>query len=100
MTYENRIFRDRMDGVGVISKEEAIAYGWTGPCLRSTGVAGRPESYFRQPDEESWADRWGLDRSADGSRKKSKGLKTDISATRSTSTDNRRVGSGKITRAR
>jgi LPS sulfotransferase NodH len=30
-------------------------------------VAGRPESYFRQPDEESWADRWRLDRSADGS---------------------------------
>ena len=35
----NRIFRDRMDGVGVISKEDAIAYGWTGPALRSTGVA-------------------------------------------------------------
>ena len=36
---ENRIFRDRMDGVGVITKQEAIAYGWTGPTLRSTGVA-------------------------------------------------------------
>jgi NADH-quinone oxidoreductase subunit D len=35
---KNRIFRDRMDGVAVISAEEAIAYGWTGPCLRSTGV--------------------------------------------------------------
>jgi LPS sulfotransferase NodH len=35
--------------------------------LRSTGMAGRPESYFRQPDEESWADRWGLDRTVDGS---------------------------------
>src|SRR6185436_13564968 len=35
---ENRIFRDRMDGIGIISKEMAIAYGWTGPCLRSTGV--------------------------------------------------------------
>ena len=38
-TLENRIFRDRMDGTGVISREEAIAYGWTGPALRSTGVA-------------------------------------------------------------
>lgn len=28
--------------------------------LRSTGVAGRPQSYFRQPDEERWADRWQL----------------------------------------
>ena len=35
----NRIFIDRLDGVGVMSPELAIAYGWTGPCLRSTGVA-------------------------------------------------------------
>jgi NADH-quinone oxidoreductase subunit D len=35
---KNRIFRDRMEGVGVISKEDAIAYGITGPFLRSTGV--------------------------------------------------------------
>ncbi len=34
----NRIFYDRMHGVGVISAEEAIDYGFTGPCLRSTGV--------------------------------------------------------------
>src|SRR5262249_35285929 len=37
-TLENKIFRDRMDGTGVISKELALEYGWTGPCLRSTGV--------------------------------------------------------------
>jgi NADH-quinone oxidoreductase subunit D len=35
----NRIFMDRLDGVGVISAKDAIALGWTGPCLRSTGVA-------------------------------------------------------------
>jgi NADH-quinone oxidoreductase subunit D len=35
---ENRIFRDRMDGVGTFTREQAIAYGWTGPALRSTGV--------------------------------------------------------------
>jgi NADH-quinone oxidoreductase subunit D len=34
----NRIFRDRMEGVGKISKEDALADGWSGPCLRSTGV--------------------------------------------------------------
>lgn len=35
----NRIFMDRTMGVSVISAEEAISLGWTGPCLRSTGVA-------------------------------------------------------------
>jgi LPS sulfotransferase NodH len=34
--------------------------------LDSTGVAGHPESYFRQPDEHSWADRWGIASSPDG----------------------------------
>jgi NADH-quinone oxidoreductase subunit D len=35
----NRIFVDRLDGVGAMSKELALSHGWTGPCLRSTGVA-------------------------------------------------------------
>jgi NADH-quinone oxidoreductase subunit D len=34
----NRIFLDRTEGVGVISKEDAIAYGLTGPNLRACGV--------------------------------------------------------------
>ena len=34
----NRIFYDRMRGIGVISAEEAISHGITGPFLRSTGV--------------------------------------------------------------
>ncbi len=34
----NRIFVDRMNGTGVISSEDAISYGITGPFLRSTGV--------------------------------------------------------------
>src|SRR5271170_5591849 len=34
----NRIFVDRTSGVGVISKEDAIAYGLTGPNLRASGV--------------------------------------------------------------
>ena len=36
---QNRIFIDRLQGVGKISQADAIALGWTGPCLRSTGVA-------------------------------------------------------------
>jgi NADH-quinone oxidoreductase subunit D len=34
----NRIFYDRMADVGIISKELAVELGFTGPCLRSTGV--------------------------------------------------------------
>ena len=34
--------------------------------LASTEVAGRPESYFRAPDQQSWADRWNLSRNVDG----------------------------------
>ncbi|MFP4357064.1 MAG: NADH dehydrogenase (quinone) subunit D [Puniceicoccaceae bacterium] len=34
----NRIFMDRTEGVGVISKEDALAYGLTGPNLRACGV--------------------------------------------------------------
>jgi NADH-quinone oxidoreductase subunit D len=35
----NRIFMDRMVGVGALSREETIAYAITGPLLRATGVA-------------------------------------------------------------
>jgi len=35
----NRIFVDRMQGTGVISKERAISYSITGPFLRATGLA-------------------------------------------------------------
>jgi NADH-quinone oxidoreductase subunit D len=34
----NSIFQGRTRGVGVISKEDALSHGWTGPCLRSTGI--------------------------------------------------------------
>ncbi len=34
----NRIFMDRTEGVGVISQEDALAYGITGPNLRATGI--------------------------------------------------------------
>jgi NADH-quinone oxidoreductase subunit D len=35
---KNRIFVDRVAGTGVIAKEDAVAYGITGPFLRSTGI--------------------------------------------------------------
>jgi len=35
---KNRIFIDRLENVGVISGADAKALGWTGPCLRASGV--------------------------------------------------------------
>lgn len=34
----NRIFRERMEGAVAISAEDAINFGFTGPCLRACGV--------------------------------------------------------------
>ncbi len=34
----NRVFMDRMCGTGIITKERAVDLGFTGPCLRATGV--------------------------------------------------------------
>jgi NADH-quinone oxidoreductase subunit D len=39
MLLKNRIFIDRLEDVGAISGADAVALGWTGPCLRSTGVS-------------------------------------------------------------
>lgn len=35
---ENRIFKQRMVGIGVINKEEAMQWGCSGPVLRASGV--------------------------------------------------------------
>jgi NADH-quinone oxidoreductase subunit D len=35
---KNKIFLNRTRDVAVVTPEIAINYGWTGPCLRSTGV--------------------------------------------------------------
>jgi NADH-quinone oxidoreductase subunit D len=49
----NKIFLDRTVDVGVVSREDAIAYGLTGPNLRGSGVAldlrkDRPYSGYEQ----------------------------------------------------
>jgi NADH-quinone oxidoreductase subunit D len=45
----NRVFMDRMQGTGAISQKDAVNYGFTGPALRSTGLARdirRDHPYF------------------------------------------------------
>ncbi len=39
MLLKNRIFIDRLENVGTMSAKDAVSLGWTGPCLRATGVA-------------------------------------------------------------
>lgn len=34
----NRIFQDRTQGVGYLPVDRAISYGYTGPCLRASGI--------------------------------------------------------------
>src|SRR6266568_4379920 len=46
----NRIFMDRMIGVGALSREETIAYAITGPLLRAAGVG-----YDVRRAEPHWA---------------------------------------------
>src|SRR5436853_3822498 len=46
----NRIFMDRMVGVGVLSREETIGYAITGPLLRAAGV-----SYDVRRAQPHWA---------------------------------------------
>jgi NADH-quinone oxidoreductase subunit D len=35
----NRIFVDRMRGTGVITAQDALDFGFTGPCLRANGIS-------------------------------------------------------------
>jgi NADH-quinone oxidoreductase subunit C/D len=35
---KNKIFHDRTRDVGVVTKEQALDWGFTGPCLRASGV--------------------------------------------------------------
>jgi len=38
MLTENRIFVDRTRGTGIITAEDSVDFGFTGPCLRASGV--------------------------------------------------------------
>jgi NADH-quinone oxidoreductase subunit D len=54
---KNKIFLDRTRDIAVMSREDAVSYGWTGPCLRSTGVPydvrkARPYAIYDRLDFE------------------------------------------------
>jgi len=53
----NVIFRNRTEGIGILSKEDAISFGCTGPVARASGVGGDirkkfPYSGYEQVDFE------------------------------------------------
>ncbi len=52
---KNELFLDRTKGIGIISKEDCLAYGLSGPILRAAGMAydlrkARPYSGYEQYD--------------------------------------------------
>jgi NADH:ubiquinone oxidoreductase subunit D len=49
----NRIWTDRTRGVGTLTKEQALDFGVTGPCLRASGVdfdLRRDRPYYTYPE--------------------------------------------------
>ena len=52
---KNRIVRNRLSGTGLVTKEQAIAWGFTGPTLRASGVPydvrrSRPYDFYDRFD--------------------------------------------------
>jgi NADH-quinone oxidoreductase subunit C/D len=52
---KNIVFQKRLKDVGTMSKEDALSWGWVGPCLRGSGVAydvrkDHPYSGYEQYD--------------------------------------------------
>ncbi|MGF1515289.1 MAG: NAD(P)H-quinone oxidoreductase subunit H [Elainellaceae cyanobacterium] len=57
---DNPIFRRRIEGVGVISRQDAIAWGLSGPMLRASGVKWdlRKVDHYERYDEVDWDIAW------------------------------------------
>ena len=52
---KNPILQDRMIDVGIISAEEAVGWGLTGPCLRAAGIAYDVRRAFPYSGYENYA---------------------------------------------
>jgi NAD(P)H-quinone oxidoreductase subunit H len=57
---DNPIFRRRIEGVGVISREDAINWGLSGPMLRGSGVKWdlRKVDHYESYDDFDWEVQW------------------------------------------
>jgi NAD(P)H-quinone oxidoreductase subunit H len=57
---DNPIFRHRLEGIGVLLREEAINYGISGPMLRASGVKWdlRKVDYYECYDDFDWEVQW------------------------------------------
>ncbi|MDJ0704539.1 MAG: NAD(P)H-quinone oxidoreductase subunit H [Leptolyngbyaceae cyanobacterium MO_188.B28] len=57
---DNPIFRHRLEGIGVISREEAINWGLSGPMLRASGVKWdlRKVDHYECYDDFDWEVQW------------------------------------------
>lgn len=57
---ENPIFRRRVEGVGTVTREEAIAWGLSGPMLRGSGVKWdlRKVDHYECYDDFDWDVAW------------------------------------------
>ncbi|HEY9881857.1 MAG TPA: NAD(P)H-quinone oxidoreductase subunit H [Leptolyngbyaceae cyanobacterium] len=57
---DNPIFRRRCEGLGVLSREEAIAWGCSGPMLRASGVKWdlRKVDHSESYDDFDWDVQW------------------------------------------
>lgn len=56
----NPIFRRRIEGIGTISREEAINWGLSGPMLRASGVKWdlRKVDHYERYDDFDWDVQW------------------------------------------
>jgi NAD(P)H-quinone oxidoreductase subunit H len=56
----NPIFLERVEGVGVINKDEAINWGLSGPMLRASGIQWdlRKVDHYECYDELDWQTQW------------------------------------------
>ncbi len=62
---DNPIFRRRVEGIGILSREEAINWGISGPMLRASGVKWdlRKVDHYECYDDFDWEVKW--DKSGD-----------------------------------
>nr|QXT44770.1 NADH-plastoquinone oxidoreductase 49 kDa subunit [Nitellopsis obtusa] len=57
---QNPIFLKRVEGIGIINKEEAINWGLSGPMLRASGIEWdlRKVDHYECYDELDWSVQW------------------------------------------